>query len=369
MTTRRALNVLVVTCVHRGDDARVYQRQVRQLVEAGHRVVYIAPAMTSDVATFRGVTHIVIPRAVGRQRLASWRAVREAVKAHRTSCDVMVVHDPELTVVLRGTGDSPAVFDVKEDTPAAIADKAWIPVWARPAARRSTTVLERWASRSYHLLLAEYSYRKRFGDHHAVVPNSTWVPSQEPKPTGRTVVYLGRISRHRGAETLLRVGRALEPGRLLLIGDAAADVRDDVAHAAALGQVRWTGFLPNPEALALVEGALVGLSLLAPEPNYLHSQPTKLAEYFARGVPAITTPLPLAKELVEQTGAGLVVPYQDSGAVVRAIATLDGDPALRAEMGRLGYEAARAQFDWSRDGREFVTLLEGWSRTPSTSVT
>ncbi|MEJ7720931.1 MAG: hypothetical protein WKF58_11005 [Ilumatobacteraceae bacterium] len=46
--------------MHRGDDARVYQRQVRQLVEAGHRVVYIAPAMTSDVATFRGVTHIVI---------------------------------------------------------------------------------------------------------------------------------------------------------------------------------------------------------------------------------------------------------------------------------------------------------------------
>ncbi len=355
---RLLMRVLVVTCVHRADDARVYQRQIRQLVESGHEVVYIAPPFNDpDAVAFEGVEHIEVPRAVGRRRVQSWRRVRAEVGRCRDGCDVMVVHDLELTFVLRGTGRTPMVFDVKEDTPAAIADKAWLPSWAQAVASRVAARLERQAARGHHLILAEYSYRDRLGDH-PVVPNSTWIPDDEPLPPGHDVVYVGRISQGRGAETLLAVGRALEPGRLLLIGDADDDVRPAVEREVRSGAVRWTGFLPNPEALRLVEGALAGLSLLRPEPNYVHSQPTKMVEYFARGVPVITTPLPLARELVERTCAGLVVPYDDPAAVVAAIYRLDNDLALRTEMGANGYEAARAQFDWSRDGRAFVSLLE-----------
>jgi len=269
----------------------------------------------------------------------------------------MLVHDLELTFVLRGTGHGPMVYDVKEDTPAAVADKAWLPRWARSTARSAAARLERAAARGHHLILAEYAYRNRLGDH-PVVPNSTWIPDDDPLPPGDDVVYVGRISQGRGADTLLAVGRALAPGRLLLVGDVDDDVRPDVEREVRAGTVRWTGFLPNPEALGRVEGALVGLSLLRQLPNYVHSQPTKLVEYFARGVPVITTPLPLAKELVERTLAGIVVPYDDAEAVVRAIDRLDTDPLLRREMGARGYEAARAQFDWARDGRVFVSLLE-----------
>lgn len=249
------------------------------------------------------------------------------------------------------------VFDVKEDTAAAIADKAWLPPWTRSPARWLATRLERAAARANHLILAEYAYRERLGDH-PVVPNSTWIPDDDPQPPGDHVVYVGRISQGRGAETLLAVGRALTPGRLLLVGDADDGVRPAVERAVQAGAVRWTGFLPNPEALRLVEGALVGLSLLRQEPNYVHSQPTKLVEYFARGVPVITTPLPLAQDLVERTAAGIVVPYDDPAAVVAAIDRLDTDPVMRKEMGARGYEAACALFDWGRDGRAFVSLLE-----------
>lgn len=352
------MRVLVVTCVHRAEDARVYQRQIRQLVESGHEIVYIAPAFSDpDMLTFDGVEHIAIPRAVGRRRIRSWRRVRAEVKRHRNGADVMLVHDLELTLMLRGTGRSAMVFDVKEDTPAAVVDKAWLPRWARSAARRVAAFLERGVARGHHIILAEYSYRDRFGDR-PVVQNSTWIPDDTPLPTGTDVVYVGRISHGRGAETLLAVGKALAPGRLVLVGDADDDVRPAVERAVRDGDVRWTGFLPNPEALKRVEGALVGLSLLRPQPNYLHSQPTKVVEYLARGVPVITTPLPLARKLVERTATGIVVPYDDPAAVVAAIERLELDPALRKEMGARGYEAARSQFDWSRDGRVFVSLLE-----------
>ena len=39
--------------------------------------------------------------------------------------------------------------------------------------------------------------------------------------------------------------------------------------------------------------------------------PTKVVEYMAHGVPVITTPLPLAVELVQNADCGFVVPFGD----------------------------------------------------------
>src|SRR5262249_62020460 len=97
-----------------------------------------------------------------------------------------------------------------------------------------------------------------------------------------------------------------------LIGPADAAAR---AHIQAAGdQVHWHGFVPNAEALRLAEGALAGLSLLHDEANFRPSMPTKVVEYMARGVPVITTPLPLAVALVESADCGFVVPFGDVGA-------------------------------------------------------
>ena len=79
--------------------------------------------------------------------------------------------------------------------------------------------------------------------------------------------------------------------------------------ACAAGLVRWHGFVPNDEAMLITDGALAGLSLLQDDPNFRHSMPTKVAEYMARGVPVVTTPLPLAVDLVQRHECGFVVPF------------------------------------------------------------
>ena len=38
-----SLRVLVVTCAHRGDDARIVQRQISAMLDAGFEVTLIAP--------------------------------------------------------------------------------------------------------------------------------------------------------------------------------------------------------------------------------------------------------------------------------------------------------------------------------------
>jgi glycosyltransferase involved in cell wall biosynthesis len=125
--------------------------------------------------------------------------------------------------------------------------------------------------------------------------------------------------------------------------------------------VHWHGFVPNAEALRLVEGALAGLSLLQDEANFRHSMPTKVAEYMARGVPVVTTPLPLAVELVEAADAGFVVPFNDPRAACDAILKLDADPDLRVAMGLRAHEYALRNLAWAPHAAAFVAQLEAWA--------
>jgi glycosyltransferase involved in cell wall biosynthesis len=154
-----------------------------------------------------------------------------------------------------------------------------------------------------------------------------------------------------------------------LIGAADGDVRAVLAAADRDGVLRWHGFLPNDEALGRLRGALAGMSLLRDEANYRHSRPTKVVEYMAYGIPVVSTPTPLASELVHGHGCGLLVPYDDPAAAAFAVRRLREDPELRRAMGARGYAAARGALHWPDRAGLFVTSLEGWAARAATAAT
>jgi glycosyltransferase involved in cell wall biosynthesis len=217
-----------------------------------------------------------------------------------------------------------------------------------------------------HVIVAEASYRS-FLPTAPFVPNSTWIPLEPPDAQlcePHVVVYVGRISTGRGVDEMIALGRALGTSvRVVLIGSADGDVRDRLETASRDGVVDWRGPLPNPEALAATRGAVAGLSLLRDEDNYRHSRPTKLIEYMAAGIPVITTPLPLAVEMVEASGSGVVVPFGDVTAVADAIRRLVSDSTGRASAIEAGHRYVSEQHSWQVDGAGFVALLEGWARS------
>ena len=364
------MNVLVVTCAHRGDDARIVHRQIRSLLEAGHTVTLVAPdpgeSRSNDP---RGLERIAVPRAVGRRRWNSWWAVRRVTRRFARVVDAVIVHDPELLPVV-GAGrwhGATLVWDVHEDFVASVPDRRWIPAPLRSVVRLVVSVVQRLAHRRFRIFLAEDSYRASFPDA-PVVPNSTWVDDQPgPVDSDARVVYVGRLSRGRGVSTLIAVGEELTRRggpALVLVGPADADVEPVLRDAHDRGVLEWRGPLPNPAALALVRGAVAGLSLLGNHPNYVHSRPTKIVEYMAQGTPAITTPLPLAVEMIEASGAGVITAGWFGPDVVNdvvdAVMAYVSSPALRAEHGVRGWEYVRNTLSWNADGARFVGVLEDW---------
>jgi glycosyltransferase involved in cell wall biosynthesis len=368
------VRVVVCTIVHHPADARIYHRQIRALLEAGHQVIYIAPVQAEDFSAERTgpqLQIIAVPRAVGRRRLGALRAARRELARHSAGADLLLVHDPELLLALPPRRKRPpTVWDVHEDTAAALSTKAWLPRPLRPATAAAVHAAERLAERRLHLILAEQGYVPRFARAHPVVPNTTYVPAVAPPPAppgaGQRVVYLGHLSPDRGVGEMIELAALLRPHGIAvqLIGPADARARALIEPAQAKGLLDWPGFVPNDRALTLVDGALAGLSLLQDEANFRHSMPTKVVEYMARGVPVVTTPLPAAADLVTRYECGFVVPFSDPGAAADAVLKLAGDASLRAKMGSRGHDAALTYMGWPADAQAFVAQLEAWARTP-----
>jgi glycosyltransferase involved in cell wall biosynthesis len=372
-STERSRSALVVTVVHNPEDSRIWQRQLKALIATGWDVTYAAPfgafglevQQPCPAVAGRGSLRCInVPRAKGRQRFRAWRAARMIMRSLAQDHDVVLVHDPELVLAAAGLRVRNLIWDVHEDPAAALQVKSWMPALLRRPVAAAWRWAERVAERRHYLLLAEHAYQQRFRQRHPVVPNSVSVPKVITPPGDERVSYLGTVTMSRGCDTMIEVGRELRRRtgsavKLEVIGDAPdPEARQALQSATEAGYLSWLGFMPSEEALTRVSGSLAGLCLLRNLPNYRVSLSTKIVEYGALGVPVITTPLPLAADLVSSENVGIEVPWNAPSAVVDAILKLRAEPELRRQMGTNGHNVALREYDWNRLSADFVRVME-----------
>jgi glycosyltransferase involved in cell wall biosynthesis len=358
------MRVWIVTVVHDPQDARIAVRELGTLLEDGHEVTFVAPFSAYGRPVPDGVAGLDVPRSAGRHRLRAVRAARATLREAAAQADLILLHDPELLLSVMGQRrrlrGARIMWDVHEDVPTLVDSRAWLPRWAAAPIRWGLRRLLLWAERHLELIVAEESYLKNFRDPHPVVTNAVTIPAQVPPPSGNRVVYVGRVTAQRGGEELLALGALLAgTAELLVMGPADAGLAERLTSATERGELDWRGFVPNREALPLIEGAIAGLSLLHDVPNYRHSLPTKLAEYGAHGVPIITTPNPSSVDFVEHSGAGVVVPFANVEAVAEVISRLIEHPEEAATLAAAGRETASTLFNWAIASETFRSAVAG----------
>jgi glycosyltransferase involved in cell wall biosynthesis len=361
------MKVLVVSVVHTPFDARIHHRQIRALRAEGVAVTQVAPWSATGCSPdggVEGVNGVDVPRAQGRRRLHALRAARNAIRVLGPDHDLVLLHDPELVLAVVGRLRKlpPVVLDVHEDMAASLPDRRWMPDRLHAIAVLGVRHAERWAENHLaSLLLAEEGYRARFRGDHPIVPNLPWRSATPDCPVDASrVVCVGRISTGRGALELIAIAEQLaaqDGPHLELVGAADGDVAPLIRAAAARGILDWHGFVPNNEAMTLIQGALAGLAPLHDLPNYRVSMPTKVVEYLAQGVPAIVTPLPSAARIVTEAEAGYVVPFKDVIETVAAIRQLQNDPTKRAQLGAAGKAYIDENASWDISAPRFVDHL------------
>lgn len=337
--------VMVVTTVHWPDDTRIRERLMRTLQE-DFDVVYVckSPGPTDR----SGSTTVLLEGGRVRRNLGALRV------AARTDCDLVVIHDPELIplgLLVRLARRKPVVFDVHENIPATALTRAWVPNWLRKPLASFLGWLLHMVERPFRITLAEPAYQRLFGSQHPVFanyPNTASYPDPVPVGNGEAV-YLGDVTWGRGVDVAVEACSRIDVP-LTVIGRVSKDTEKGLAGA------KMVGVMPNPQAIETVATCSVGLVPLRDEPNYRDSQPTKMLEYLAVGVPVVASDLPGTRTLVEGLEAVELVAPGDPDALAEAISRAMA-PEVRLAAARQ-VDEIRSRFVWpAAEVSEFYSSL------------
>jgi len=181
---------------------------------------------------------------------------------------------------------------------------------------------------------------------------------------GRFIVcYIGTMGMAHGLETLIAAAEELQTMRptclFLLIGEGAEKRR--IMHLAAqrgLANVKFLGEQPRQRIPALVSSADACLVMLRKADLFKTVIPTKLLEYMACERAVIIAVDGHARKIVEDAGAGVFVPPEDSHALAQAISALALDAGARRRMGSNGRRYIVANLSRAQTAQAYIALLE-----------
>lgn len=185
------------------------------------------------------------------------------------------------------------------------------------------------------------------------MPDPDAEPADESPHPRPYFLFVGRLVKIKGVQTLLPVFKQYRQADLLIAGDGeyAAELK---AQAEALGvtNVHFLGQVHPDKLRALYRHAI---GLIVPS-LCVEVFGIVLIESFARKTPVIARDLGAMPEPVQESNGGLL--YRTPEELVQAMARLQADAAYRRSLGENGYTAYLARWSTEPHLQQYFSIIE-----------
>ena len=290
----------MLSAVRPATEHRMLSKEGASLVRAGYRVSIVAPHPHDEVISGIAIKAVhKFTSRLARMVGTAWCVYREAL---RQRADVYHFHNTELIPVgwLLKLQGKRVLYDVREDTPADIRDKHYLPRWARPAIAWAVDIAEKLSGHMFDGIVASSLHiGQRFPRSKTVVK----VPLLMNLPVSRPylerpplVLYIGTISPTRGVLELIEAMGLLPetlPARLAIGGEFVPTALEQEARQKPGWQrTDYAGWQSRQGLLDLLARSRVGVVPFLSTGWHINIQPIKLFEYMIAGLPIVSSNLP-----------------------------------------------------------------------------
>lgn len=330
------------------------ENHIKLLAEAqaarGHRVTVVVTSQTRGAHSefLNGVQVVYVPRWFNLSSAPFGPGMFHAVS--RLQPDILHMHAPypfgEVAFQLFGHARAAVLTYHSDIVRQRVLGALYTPVLHRVLARvntiiatspnyiESSPVLSRWRSKCVVVPLA--------------IPTPPPLPSARQPTDGNNLLFVGRLRYYKGLNYLLEALQELPNARLTVVGTGPME-REWRALADSLGvskQVIWAGDVADAALGSYYEACDI---FVLPCSERSEAFGTVQLEAMAAGKPLVSCDVNTGVAWVNQNEVtGLVVPPKTPAALAQALRRLMEDAALRARMGRAGYERVRAEFTVDR---------------------
>jgi len=192
------------------------------------------------------------------------------------------------------------------------------------------------------------------------------LPKRQTNKENLNILFVGRLSRVRRVELLLRAAKRLTiPYQITIVGGEEktsslqesgyfGELKKLCADLGIDDKVAFTGAKPPAELRLYYENADV---FVYPSQYENFGQP--ILEAAATGLPIIATPVGVARDLVQEGETGFIVPA-DPDAICDRLTRIF-DPAIRRPMGLKIQERVRRDFGWDNIIQRYLEIYRSFS--------
>jgi glycosyltransferase involved in cell wall biosynthesis len=183
------------------------------------------------------------------------------------------------------------------------------------------------------------------------LPTPTVAPIEGPTHPRPYFLFVGRLVKAKGLQTLLPAFSAPEGPDLVIVGDGEFESSLKMT-ARDLPRLHFLGALRYEQLRGLYRGAI---ALIMPSLCY-EAFGIVLIEAFAERTPVIVRDLGGMTEVVRNSNGGLM--YRTDDELTDALARLERDVDLRNELGQNGFDAYRRLWSEESHLRRYFEILE-----------
>ena len=209
----------------------------------------------------------------------------------------------------------------------------------------AVTVVSREAAKAYGEMGFDVSY----------IPNAIdlkKLPSDGVRMSAPQVAYVGRLSREKGVDTLIKAAQLVGGARFVIVGSGPAE--EELRRAARhMDNVTFLGAVSRWEALKIIRGSDI-LVL----PSRAEGLSTSLLEAMAMRTPVVATNVGGNVELVSHMKTGLLVEPDNPQQLADAVNTLLDDRELASRIAEEAYSLIRREYSWDVVIGKYLELYE-----------
>jgi len=366
-----SVDVCVITTIHAEYDARIYERGLQALVDAGFSVCLVSPWRRPEKPWIDHKWVTLSPPLKRSHRII--HGLKTFLAALKQPAKSYHFHDIDFLLwgtLLHLIKNIPVVYDCHENYPEEIRyGKLWIPSFLRSLLSIIAKKCEDIAVRIIKYCVVVVPYQEdRFsclGAHTVLVRNFANWPARRDLSHDHAVICTGSLSPSYGVYILIEIAREIKKAGLkipLILADRfeSNELKKDVLAIIEKEDLKVSvhpRVLPNEMDFLLSKGC-IALAVEQDSPQKRIAYPTKLFEYMAMGLPIIASDLPYTKELVEKVGCGVTVTSNKAKAYVDAINSMLKNPEKMNRYRENGFKAVENNYNWFRERNKLVSLFE-----------
>jgi glycosyltransferase involved in cell wall biosynthesis len=169
------------------------------------------------------------------------------------------------------------------------------------------------------------------------------------------LLFMGHVRAGRGLDILLEILDDIKDTELIIAG--RAEDKKLLKKTSEVSNTKYVGFLDHNQLLHLEQDSDVIIALydFNLQTQHAYGMANKILEAMMCGLPVVTN---IAHDIINETGCGMLVKYNDLNQIKQAITTLRDNPKLRVRLGKNGRRAFLRKYNWMTMEQKLFRIYE-----------